>query len=205
MRPATAPPLAGGGRAAYGWAMTALRRPRLTRDDWLLAGFEALCVQGPAALGAEPLARRLGATKGSFYWHFTDVPAYSRALLTLWQDEATRVLEAASEAATAAARLRDTAQAMAATAQAESLVQRAESAIRAWAGTDPVAAEAVARVDAARLARLHRLLSACDIGNLEMARIVYASAIGMQAMRDPAQDQAAPAIGSLVDLILALR
>lgn len=185
--------------------MTALRRPRLTRDDWLLAGFEALCEVGPAALGAEPLARRLGATKGSFYWHFADVPAYSAALLALWEEDAAQGLEAASRAATEAARLRGCAQAMAATAEADSLTRRAESAIRAWAGTDPIAAEAVARVDTARLARLHRLLSACDIGNLEMARIVYAAAIGMQAMRDPARDQAAPAIGSLVDLILALR
>jgi AcrR family transcriptional regulator len=185
--------------------MTALRRPRLTQDDWLLAGFEALYETGPAALGAEPLARRLGATKGSFYWHFADVPAYSQALLTLWEEDAARGLEVASEAATDVARLRGCAQAMAGTAEAESMILRAESAIRAWAGTDTMAAEAVARVDEMRLAHLHRLLSACDIGNLEMARILYGAAIGMQAMRDPAQDQAAPAIGSLVDLILALR
>lgn len=185
--------------------MTALRRPRLTQEDWLSAGFEALCATGPAALGAEPLARRLGATKGSFYWHFTDVPAYSQTLLALWQTEAKAALEAVSEAGGPVAQLRDTAQALAATAEAESQTLRAESAIRAWAGTDIAAAEAVARVDALRLAQVHRLLSACDIGNLEMARILYASAIGMQALRDPAQDQAASSIGSLVDLILALR
>lgn len=184
--------------------MTALRRPRLTRDDWLLAGFEALCETGPAALGAEPLARRVGATKGSFYWHFTDVPAYSDALLTLWQEETALALEVVSAEADAA-RLRATAQAIAATAEADSVILRAESAIRAWAGTESAVAEAVARVDGLRLARLQRLLSACDIGNLEMARILYAAAIGMQTMRDPARDQAAPAIGSLVDLILALR
>lgn len=185
--------------------MTALRRPRLTRDDWLLAGIEALCETGSAALGAEPLARRLGATKGSFYWHFTDVPAYSQALLALWRSEAEAKLEMSLGAATDTARLRDTAQSIAATAQGDSLSLRAESAIRAWAGSDPVAAQAVRAVDEMRLLRLHRLLSACDIGNAEMARILYASAIGMQALLDSAQDEAAPAIGSLVDLILALR
>lgn len=186
-------------------AMTAIRRPRLTQNDWLLAGFEALCEAGPVALGAEPLARRLGATKGSFYWHFADVPAYHQALLGLWRAEAAAVLETVPEAGTDTARLRDTAQGIAATAQGDSLSLRAESAIRAWAGGDPLAAEAVRAVDEMRLARLHRLLSACDIGNAEMARILYASAIGMQALQDCAQDQAAPAIGSLVDLILALR
>ncbi|EAQ25264.1 TetR/AcrR family transcriptional regulator [Roseovarius sp. 217] len=185
--------------------MSAIRRPRLTQTDWLWAGFEALCEAGPAALGAEPLARRLGATKGSFYWHFADVPAYHQALLALWQAEVAVALDAASEAGTDTVRLRDTAQSIAATVQGDSLSLRAESAIRTWAGANPVAAEAVAQVDEMRLTRLHRLLSACDIGNLEMARILYASAIGMQAMRDTAQDQAAPAIGSLVDLILALR
>ncbi|WP_417727061.1 TetR/AcrR family transcriptional regulator [Roseovarius sp.] len=185
--------------------MSAIRRPRLTQDDWLLAGFEALCEAGPGALGAEPLARRLGATKGSFYWHFVDVPAYHRALLAMWQADAATALDAASEAGTDTAQLRDTVQRIAATAQGDRLALRAESAIRAWAGGDSLAAEAVRAVDDMRLKRLHRLLSACDIGNAEMARILYASAIGMQAMRDPAQDQAAPAIGSLVDLILALR
>ena len=49
------------------------------------------------------------------------------------------------------------------------------------------------------------LLAACGIGNPEMARILYASATGMQALQDTARDTAATAIGSLVDLILALR
>ena len=35
----------------------------------------ALAETGPEALKAEPLAARLGVSKGSFYWHFRDVPA----------------------------------------------------------------------------------------------------------------------------------
>ena len=185
--------------------MTALRRPRLTQTDWLVAGIDTLCDRGPGALGAEPLARRMGTTKGSFYWHFIDVPAYNQALLDLWASEARAALDAATNALADTARLRESAQDIAATARSETAALRAESAIRAWAGDDPLAARTVQGVDEMRLARLHALLSACGIGNPEMARILYASAIGMQALRDRDADQNAAAIGSLVDLVLALR
>ena len=62
-----------------------MTKSRLSPDKWLTAGFEALVASGPSALAAEPLARALGTTKGSFYWHFKDVPAFQDALLAAWQ------------------------------------------------------------------------------------------------------------------------
>jgi len=53
------------------------RSTRLTRDIWIDAGLKALVSDGPAALAAEPMARRMKTTKGSFYWHFKDVPAHA--------------------------------------------------------------------------------------------------------------------------------
>jgi len=180
--------------------MTAARRPRLTPDDWLAAGLDALCETGPGALGAEPLARRLGTTKGSFYWHFADVPAYSAALLTLWQAAADAALDTDDDDP-AAARLRATAQAIAAPDAATP--QAAEPAIRAWAAADTLAKQAVASCDAHRLDRLGTLLAACGIANPDMARIILGAAIGMQALGE--RDANRDAIGSLVDLVLALR
>jgi len=116
--------------------MTALRRPRLTQTDWLVAGIDTLCDRGPGALGAEPLARRMGTTKGSFYWHFIDVPAYNQALLDLWASEARAALDAATSALADTARLRESAQDIAATARSETAALRAESAIRDF-GIDP--------------------------------------------------------------------
>lgn len=180
--------------------MTAARRPRFTPDAWLAAGLDALCETGPAALGAEPLARRLGTTKGSFYWHFEDVPAYSAALLARWQAAAEAALDI-DDTAPAAARLRATAQAIA--APEPDAPQAAEPAIRAWAATQRAAAQAVARTDTVRLDRLGALLSDCGIANPDMARIILGSAIGMQALGGPEANR--DAIGSLVDLVLALR
>jgi AcrR family transcriptional regulator len=180
--------------------MTAPRRPRLTPDTWLAAGLDALCEAGPAALGAEPLARRLGTTKGSFYWHFADVPAYSAALLARWQAAAEAAL-GTDEDAPAAARLRATAQTIA--APDPDAPQAAEPAIRAWAATDGQAARCIAETDARRLDRLGALLAECGIANPDMARILLGAAIGMQSLGGPGANR--DAIGSLVDLVLALR
>jgi len=170
-------------------------RPRLTPDTWLAAGLDALAEAGPGALGAEPLARRLGTTKGSFYWHFEDVPAYSARLLARWQAAALCALETDDDAPTAA-HLRDLAQSIAAPLPAE-------PAIRAWAATNTQAAAALRVVDASRLGRIGAGLAVCGIANPDMARILYGAAIGMQALGE--RREAESAIGSLVDLILALR
>lgn len=184
--------------------MTGAARARLTRDDWIRAGLDALHASGPGAIGAEPLARRLGTTKGSFYWHFRDVPDFHAALLAHWRTEVEIALFAAG-GATDSARLRATAQAIAATGSDDSRALPCEPMIRAWAHGHEAVAEMLHEVDALRLARLRDLLAACGIGNPEMAHILCAAATGMQALQDADSDQTANAIGSLVDLILALR
>lgn len=172
---------------------------RLHRDDWLNAGLTALRDQGPEALKAEPLARAMGTTKGSFYWHFADVPDFHRALLAMWEDNAqTALSEAQSGAGTAASRLRHTAQGL--TDQAEG-----DAALRAWARSHEGAADTLARIDAARLEILHDLLSDVGVSNPEMARIILASGIGMAQVTTSSDDAKTESIGSLVDLVLALR
>src|SRR5215210_7350133 len=57
---------------------------RLTADDWIEAGFAVLADSGPNALRVDALRERLNVTKGSFYWHFTDMPAYRDALAKAW-------------------------------------------------------------------------------------------------------------------------
>ena len=73
------------------------RKQRLSADDWLRAGLQALTASGPEALKAEPLARRLETTKGSFYWHFEDVPRYRQALLNFWRDLTVKMPKAPTE------------------------------------------------------------------------------------------------------------
>jgi AcrR family transcriptional regulator len=62
---------------------------RLEADAWEEAALAALETQGVAGVAVEPLARVLGVTKGSFYWHFTDRAALLQAVLARWEERAT--------------------------------------------------------------------------------------------------------------------
>jgi AcrR family transcriptional regulator len=57
---------------------------RLSVEDWVQAGYSILAEDGIKALTIERLCRRLRVTKGSFYWHFTDMPGYRAALIAAW-------------------------------------------------------------------------------------------------------------------------
>jgi AcrR family transcriptional regulator len=56
----------------------------------------AMAEGGIDAVAVEPLARRLGVTKGSFYWHFKDRRALLEATLEGWERESTDAVIAAS-------------------------------------------------------------------------------------------------------------
>ncbi len=66
--------------------------PRLTADDWTAAALEAMAGGGLAAVAVEPLATRLGATKGSFYWHFANRDALIEAAVLRWEREHTEAV-----------------------------------------------------------------------------------------------------------------
>lgn len=65
---------------------------RLTREDWIEAALQALADGGPREVAVERLAARLGATKGSFYWHFADREELISEALATWEREATDAL-----------------------------------------------------------------------------------------------------------------
>ncbi len=60
-------------------------RPRLSAADWEVAALEVLAGPGLAAIAVESLARSLGVTKGSFYWHFATREALIRAAVERWE------------------------------------------------------------------------------------------------------------------------
>ncbi|MGH3632116.1 MAG: TetR/AcrR family transcriptional regulator [Sciscionella sp.] len=74
------------------------KKRRLTREDWTAAALDALAEGGLAAVAIEPLAARLGATKGSAYWHFPNREALLVATLERWENEHTEAVIAATEA-----------------------------------------------------------------------------------------------------------
>ena len=65
---------------------------RLTRDDWAQAALAALADGGVSAVSVEPIARALGVTKGSFYWHFRNREDLLEATLQRWEQRGTQAL-----------------------------------------------------------------------------------------------------------------
>ncbi|HEV2674482.1 MAG TPA: TetR/AcrR family transcriptional regulator [Aliidongia sp.] len=150
---------------------------RLTAQDWLTAALGALARDGVAAVRVEPLAKRLGVTKGSFYWHFADRPALLAAVLEEWERRATDAIIVAVDTlgGDAAARL---ANLFRITAGADG---RLENAVRNWAVGDAAVAELQSRVDDRRRAYLDALFRALGFAAAEAAartHIAYQVVIG---------------------------
>ncbi len=169
---------------------------RLTPDHWLDAGFDALVAKGAHALAAEPLARQIGSTKGSFYWHFKDVPAYHAALIDRWRSDAlAHLVEALAADRPADQRLRQFGHHV--------LTDQVEATLRIWAQSNDQMATALGEVDAERLTYLSLLLRELGLSNADFARALQAALIGVPHLtQDPSVQRAT--FDTLVDTILAL-
>lgn len=74
-----------GGQGGNGVTQSTRRQGRLSATDWADIALVAIGEGGLAAVAIEPLAARLGATKGSFYWHFANREALIDAALERWE------------------------------------------------------------------------------------------------------------------------
>ncbi|MEU7058303.1 TetR/AcrR family transcriptional regulator [Streptomyces sp. NPDC046197] len=89
--PAHGEHVGGEGRRGRG-ASGSRSRPRLSAQDWADAALTAIGEGGLAAVAVEPLAARLGTTKGSFYWHFANREALIEAALARWEQTNTEAI-----------------------------------------------------------------------------------------------------------------
>jgi len=82
-----------------------MSRTQLSAHDWTNAALRALADGGVAAVRVDVLARGLGITRGSFYWHFTDRDALLQAALEQWEQTVTaQVIERMEDVANPRAR-----------------------------------------------------------------------------------------------------
>ena len=65
------------------------RRTTLTRDDWLAGAMELLRERGVGGVRILTLAQRMGASRGSFYWHFRDLADLLEGMREWWDREMT--------------------------------------------------------------------------------------------------------------------
>ena len=133
-------------------AGTALRR--LDRYDWLMQGIETLRNSGIDAVRVEPMARLLGVTKGSFYWHFKDCGEFLDGLLEYWETEMTDKIAAHVKHADGEPQRQLLALLKHIVSEE---INRYDAAVRAWALYDERATKVVTRVDERRLAYCNQL------------------------------------------------
>jgi AcrR family transcriptional regulator len=139
------------------------RRATLSREDWLDGGLELLAQSGPSAMTVSNLARELGVTRGSFYWHFDNVAKFQNAMFDVWQK---KMLSAATtEAKATTSPVKELLKSIAARD-----LPKYDQAIRAWGKSNPRAAKAIRRADEFRLARLTEIFNAQGI-SLETAQM----------------------------------
>jgi AcrR family transcriptional regulator len=164
---------------------------QLSAKDWLDQGLKALATDGFTALKAEPLAKALGVSRGSFYWHFADVEAFHAAILKHWREVAAERIIANIEAA---ADNDNPLQLLLRRVFGERLAL--ENAVRVWATVDPAARAAVQAIDRRRLTYVEGLLRASGLlpdAAYARAQILYWAFLGFALSDRPlprAQQQA---------------
>jgi AcrR family transcriptional regulator len=130
----------------------------LARADWIRAAIAMLAENSVGALRVDELAKRLGVTKGSFYWHFQSRDGLLKAVLETWKARMTHDIEAyiAHKSGTAASRLNQLLR-IALTPRPDVPGGPLELTLRDWARRDPEVQKVIDEVDAERVAFLVRL------------------------------------------------
>ncbi|GAC55087.1 TetR/AcrR family transcriptional regulator [Gordonia amicalis] len=120
------------------------RGSRLGADDWLDAAVEVLLEDGIDGLKISHLSARLGVTKGSFYWHFTDLATMKSELAAHCKKvQAAAVAQIAElEVLPPIERIEGMTRLM-----SDPRRWRMEAAMRRWAETDESIADSISELD----------------------------------------------------------
>ena len=139
---------------------------RLSKEKWLDHGLETLAAQGFTALKADTLAKSLGVSRGSFYWHFTDLAGFHQAVLGRYLEVSVLAVVEGLEGGDLSAdeKIRKLVS-LAVTSE-----RSTEQAVRAWAFSDPSVRELVSEIDSQRLAYLTSLIEELGVDNATARR-----------------------------------
>jgi AcrR family transcriptional regulator len=157
---------------------------RLGRDVWLNAARQALIEEGTAGVEINKLAKRLGVTRGGFYWFFKSRKQLLEELLTYWANTGTQLFERVLKTCG-----RDGIQAYYALTHLwideKEYDPRWDGAVRDWARTSAAVFKTVQAVDDKRIAIIESIF--LDMGYKGMnahirARVTYYHQVGYYAL-----------------------
>lgn len=182
-------------------------RKTLAAKDWIDAAFAALGRGGVQAIRAEALARELKVSKGSFYWHFKDVPALRAQMLRHWSEQATAriISDIDVHIVSPRQRLRLLLTHIAAGEAGRYGGKDVDAAIRDWARHDAAARETLEAVDARRLDYVAALFRGCGIEAKTseiQARLLYGALIGTRQLAAPSTSNLREELLMLLEALL---
>jgi AcrR family transcriptional regulator len=157
---------------------------QLTARDWLELGLKVLARNGFTALKAEPLAKAMGVSRGSFYWHFADVGAFHAAILDHWREVAAEAIIRNVDAV--ASKGHDALKVLLLRVFGERLAL--ERAVRAWAAIEPKARAAVQAIDRRRLGYVAGLFEQAGLAPdvaAARAQVLYWAFLGFALSEQP--------------------
>jgi AcrR family transcriptional regulator len=152
-------------------------------EQWLAAARALLVAQGIEAVKVDRIARRLGVTRGGFYWHFRGRQALLDALLAEWEE--TSIIPFA-ELDSAAPDLESRILTLFLFwLQSKAFDARYDAAIRDWARKSLRVRRAVHKADQRRVAFIAEMFRAAGYPAREAgvrARVLYYTQIGYYAL-----------------------
>lgn len=162
------------------------RKKLLRREDWIAGAREELIEGGLSALKIGRIARRLGVTRGGFYWHFKDRAQLLDDLLKSWEFNNTAPFERSLVSGGQRDGLREFLTVVRIWLDEMEYSSLFDTAVRDWARVSKKAAAAVLRVDDRRIDVLHRIF--LDLGYedpeaLVRARVSYFHQVGYYAVQ----------------------
>jgi len=160
-------------------------RIQLDRQAWIEEALEILAQEGVAGLRVEVLAKKLGVTKGSFYWHFKDRQDLLDGVLTAWRDSRIRDIakQTRARAGEELKQLYHVIDVYSASRNRKGML--IELAVREWAKRDAAVSMVVEDVDTQRLNFARGLFIACGVPLREASSrcmLLYAYVFGISLM-----------------------
>jgi AcrR family transcriptional regulator len=159
------------------------RRP-LGRDIWLDTARKALIEEGTAGIEINKLAKRLGSSRGGFYWFFKDRAQLLEELIKFWAETSTALFERVlNDPDRNGMREYETLTDM--WVDEKDYDPTWDGAVRDWARTSEAVRKAVQRVDEKRIAVVERIFNDLGYQGKEAnvrARVMYYHQVGYYAM-----------------------
>jgi AcrR family transcriptional regulator len=151
------------------------KREPLGRDAWLEAARQALIEEGTAGVEINKLAKRLGVSRGGFYWFFESREQLLDALLKYWADTSSKLFEHVREYRALVDLWIDE----------NEYDPRWDGAVRDWARTSATVLKAVQEVDEKRIGYIERIFTDMGYRGKEAhvrARVTYYHQVGYYAL-----------------------